>query len=52
MNFIPIVISEEHIGFDWFEPKKVAELLMANFPLELTEELADLQIGFKSSLES
>ena|SRR5579871_305081 len=38
----PIQLSEEHIGFDWFGPKKAAELLKTNFAGELIEALLNL----------
>ena len=36
-----IRLSKEHVGFDWFEPERAAELL-AHFPIEITEGLAAL----------
>ncbi len=31
-----IQISDEHVGFDWFEPSEAAEQLSAHFPSDLT----------------
>ena len=38
----PIQLSSEHVHFDWFEASRAAELLTANFPVELMEKLAHL----------
>lgn len=34
-----IQLSDEHIDFDWVDPKRAAELLKTNFPVELIEAL-------------
>jgi 8-oxo-dGTP diphosphatase len=40
----PIALSQEHIHFDWVEPSQAAELLKANYPIELTEKLAAVDL--------
>lgn len=40
----PIRLSSEHTYFDWFEPSKASELLRKNFPHELTEKIANLNL--------
>ncbi len=37
-------LSSEYIHFDWFEPTIAAELLSANYPAELIEKIATLQL--------
>lgn len=35
-----IRLSKEHQGFDWVTPKRAAELLRVNYPLELVTQIA------------
>jgi 8-oxo-dGTP diphosphatase len=39
-----IHLSNEHTHFEWFEPSRAADMLARNFPLELTEKIATLNV--------
>ncbi len=42
---LSIHISTEHVGFSWLDPKSAAEQLTAsNYPKELTQKIANLQL--------
>lgn len=38
-----IIISDEHIGSEWFSPKQAAELLMMKYPADFCKQIANLE---------
>lgn len=45
----PIILSDEHVFFDWYEPKVAAELLFA-YPEEIQRKIAEFSLEKKEAI--